>query len=119
MNLFSEQYRDLSRDILRIRNADLFMAAQLALFNADLTFGDFKLFGEIFHQCELAWPSTGGAVMATLNSSPCNPTRLSRLALGWITNSRTSASACQQTGLRAGTTAHPAYPCPDNSAYTG
>jgi len=31
-------------------NVDLFMAAQFALFNADLTFGDFKLFCEKFHQ---------------------------------------------------------------------
>ena len=34
-------------------NADLFMAAQLALFNTDLTFGDFKLFGEKFHQVRI------------------------------------------------------------------
>ncbi|CSD34597.1 Uncharacterised protein [Vibrio cholerae] len=33
-------------------------------------------------KCALALPSIGGAVMATLSSSPCRPTMLSRLALG-------------------------------------
>lgn len=59
MALLSEQYRDLGRDILRIRNADLFMAAQFALFNADLTFGDFKLFRQKFHQMCIGLPVHG------------------------------------------------------------
>jgi hypothetical protein len=58
------------------------MAAQLAFFNQYLAFGDAKLFGEKFHQMGIGLAINGGAVMATLSSSPCTPTMLSRLAFG-------------------------------------
>jgi hypothetical protein len=61
-----------------MNNFNLLMAAQFAFFNHHLAFGDAELFGEIFQ----AWPSTGGAVMATFTSSPCSPTIASRLAFG-------------------------------------
>jgi hypothetical protein len=67
---------------LRVDDFYLFVAAQLAFFKQNLAFRDAKLFGEEFNQVGIGLAIYGGAVMATLSSSPCKPTMLSRLALG-------------------------------------
>jgi hypothetical protein len=60
----------------------LFVTAQFAFFDKHLAFRDAELFSEIFYQMGVRLAVNGRAVMATLSSSPCRPTMLSRLAFG-------------------------------------
>ena len=60
------QRGDPVRDLLRMNDFYLFVAAQFAFLNKHLAFATRNCLARNFTRWALAWPSTGGAVMATL-----------------------------------------------------